>query len=121
MLIPLLALGLSFAFQTPTDSNLNKGTSLFASCKAHIRVMDKTYKNLDDDYAESQYCLGYVEGFTTGDIYGGGSLCFKEATAGTLVRVYVAYMERHPKLLDEDKYVGLADALIDSYRCKAQK
>jgi len=121
MLIPLLAIGLSLATQNVTEANVNKGSSLFASCQAHIRVMDRTYKNLGDDYAEGNYCIGYIEGFTTGDIFGGGSICFTEASPGTLIRVYVAYMERHPKLLDEDKYVGLSDALVEAYPCKTRK
>jgi hypothetical protein len=36
---------------------------------------------------------------------------------GTLARVYVAYMEKHPKLLDAYKSEGLFDALVDAYPC----
>jgi hypothetical protein len=121
MIIPFLMATVLLVQQNLTEANVNKGSSLFASCQAHIRVMDRTYKNLDEDFPASEYCVGYVEGFTTGNVYGGGSLCFKEASAGTLVRVYVAYMQRNPKLLDDDKYVGLGLALRDSYQCKAKK
>jgi hypothetical protein len=39
------------------------------------------------------------------------------ASDGTLSRIYVAYMQKNPKLLDEYKGTGLFLALRDAYPC----
>jgi hypothetical protein len=118
MLAPLLAL--AFAVQTPVSDTMS-GTSLFSDCQAWVRFNDKDSKD-NLDFGKSQYCNGYIEGFTTGVIFGGSTgPCFESATVGTLIRVYIAYMERHPALLDKPKYDGLSDALTEAYPCKAKK
>ena len=118
MFAPLLAL--AFVVQSPPPDTMS-GTSLFADCQAWVRFNDQASKD-DLDFGKSEYCTGYIEGFTTGVIYGGSAgPCFDSAAVGTLVRVYISYMGLHPALLDKPKYVGLSAALTDSYPCPAKK
>ena len=35
-----------------------------------------------------------------------------------MTRIYVAYMQKNPKLLDQPKSLGLLDALMDAYPCQ---
>lgn len=118
MLAPLLALVLS----SPVGADPNSGTKLFQECQAHERISDQTSTS-NMDYANAAHCVGYVEGFITGILVGPppAPLCPVHATPGTIVRVYVAYMQQHPALLDKPMYEGLFAALSDAYPCpKAQ-
>jgi hypothetical protein len=36
---------------------------------------------------------------------------------GTTIRVYVAYMEKNPKLIDEWMITGVLRSLMDNYPC----
>ena len=40
---------------------------------------------------------------------------------GTIVRVYVAYMQKTPKEMDEDKHVGLLHAIVGAYPCPTKR
>jgi hypothetical protein len=61
-------------------------------------------------------CLGYLAGFAdaAGERFG---FCVKGTTTGTLARVYVAYMDKNPKLFDEPESVTVDFALADAYPC----
>jgi len=52
--------------------------------------------------------------------YGSTGLCIKDARVGTIIRVYVAYMQKNPKLLDDLKIFGVIEAMKDSYSCSAK-
>ena len=112
MLVPVLALGL--LMQQPTDDSY-KGSSLFRSCKAAVRIAGGEAK--ESDYSEFRNCTAYIDGFTDGVNLLGTKVCVGTATLGTMARVYVAYMESHPKMMDEPKNFGLIVALEDAYPC----
>ena len=40
-----------------------------------------------------------------------------EASYGTIIRLYVLYMEKNPKKLDDLPIVGMLYALADAYPC----
>jgi hypothetical protein len=65
----------------------------------------------------SDYCIGYFEGFVDINQFSDSSLCLNSARIGTLIRVYVSYMEKHPKLLDDFKVSGVIYALKETYPC----
>jgi hypothetical protein len=50
----------------------------------------------------------------------GKGVCLAGATTGTIARVYVAYMQKNPKMFDVEKSVGLTNALIENYPCRCR-
>jgi hypothetical protein len=127
MLTHVLSLAISLLPQAAGKPELQSGTFLYRTCQATIRGMDGVSRHLSvsdriQELADTNYCQGYVDGFTKGMIFGGFPICFKEnPSVGTLVSVYVAYMQKHPASLDEENYAGLAKALIDAYPCSVTK
>jgi hypothetical protein len=67
-------------------------------------------------------CIGYIQGFVQAfELNGAMVICTEGASWGTMARVYVAYMDAHPKLMDEHKANDLAAALVDAYPCPVKK
>jgi hypothetical protein len=59
------------------------------------------------DANEGRRCQAYIDGFLDGATASGDTtICTEGATIGTLSRVYVSFMEKNPKLMDEPKLVG---------------
>ncbi len=69
------------------------------------------------EYASGALCVAYIDGFTDGLNLERDTVCVVGASLGTLSRVYISYMEKNPRLLDEHKVVGLRRALLDIYPC----
>jgi Rap1a immunity proteins len=120
MLVPLVMLALHLAAQqgTPAEINvLDRGSTLYEDCQANIRVMDSSSAS-STDLQRATACTGYIDGFLDGAaLHGENRLCVGGASYGTMSRIYVAYVQQHPKLLDGYKGVALQLALLDSYRC----
>jgi hypothetical protein len=110
MLAPLLALAMQI-------SDASKGSALYSECKAYISYIDKTGPSSND--FEGALCIGYISGFS--DSANGDHFCASEATMGTIVRVYIAYMDKNPKLFDAPKAVGLDSAMREAYPCPIKK
>jgi hypothetical protein len=120
MLAPLLILALHLQIQTTEVPEIVRGTGLFQSCKGAIRWMDApeaAKPRADDENFDN--CTAYIGGFIEGRAIVGCEP--PDATFGTLARVYVAYMEKNPKLLDNFRFVGLQLAITDSYPCHLKK
>lgn len=114
MLAPVLALAMMQAPATVTE--FNKGSHLYRQCRAALRVDEGNAR--DDDQVEASYCAAFMAGFTEGlTVAGDRKLCTVDATMGTIARVFVAYMDAHPKNMDEIRTVGLINALIEKYAC----
>jgi hypothetical protein len=62
-------------------------------------------------------CASYISGFVDGLGPTPGGCPSPDATVGTLIRVYVAYMEKNPKWLDDYRFVGLLRAIREAYPC----
>ena len=71
------------------------------------------------DYQEAAACTSYIDGLTDGLDFAANKIfvCSNGGSFGTLSRIYVAYMLKHPKLMDEYKSVGMILALQESYPC----
>ena len=72
-----------------------------------------------EDVEHGLMCMNYIQGF----VYAGtvGRLfCAPNASNNTVARVYVAYMQKNPKLLDEPKGKGFLAAMVDAYPCPAK-
>ena len=108
--------------QTNSAEDIHRGSYLFHSCQAAIRIMDlPTNAGTEEDLEDSRFCQGYLSGFVDlAQLIPSSSICVGEdATAGTLFRVYVAYMEKNPKLMDASMIHGVILALRDAYPCPA--
>jgi hypothetical protein len=101
------------------QSDPTLGASLYHNCKAAIQFMDGNTRTTD---IEGAVCSSYIEGFTDSGVLSGAAAtayCFDDNTSnGVIIRLYVQYMEAHPKLMDRLKFVGLAQALHENYPCK---
>ncbi len=118
MIAPLLVLSMlpQAAVNVPENS---RGQHLFRACQAVIRTIDDPNAPMSD-FAAGSLCVGYIDGFTDGLEMAGRGLCLSGANLGTMARVYVAFMEKNPKLLDVEQSAGLAKSLMDSYPCKTK-
>jgi Rap1a immunity proteins len=104
--------------QPSTLSEDDKGSSLFHACQAAVRSMDAADGGTDADASLTGRCIDYTEGVSDGVVsLSPRSLCPGNASVGTMIRVYVIYMQGHPKLLDERKHIGLLNAWIEAYPC----
>lgn len=112
MLVPILLLAIGS--QAPFAADTSRGSYLFESCKALLRVADNTERS--NDSSSANYCIGYVTGFTDAGALT-NTLCLPDATSGTIARVYVRYMEENPKLLDSPALIGFQAAMRGNYHC----
>ncbi len=87
---------------------------LYHACQDAIRFVDAPNS---DKPGRTDYCFGYFEGYTNVLSAHTSSLCIGRARIGTLIRVYLAYMDKNPKLLDDPKLIGVTYALKESYSC----
>lgn len=94
-----------------------KGSWLFHACKADVRNMDSSNGGEVADLDLANECLDYFGGFSEALLLKKSTLCTGNASIGTMVRVYVDYMEKHPKLLDEHRGIGLFISLTENYPC----
>ena len=94
------------------------GSELAYQCKAYVR---------DTSSPNGSQCLGYIDGFLDGRTSSpraGNHLdttktfCWTDASLDTVIKVYLAFMEKNPKYLDYEKWKTLMMALHDAYPCK---
>lgn len=97
--------------------DFDKGSWLFRACQANIRYMDAAPGMDTADNALANECLDYIGGFTDGVTLAENIYCTSQVSMGTMTRVYVLFMQEHPKLLDEYRGVGLMLALKANYPC----
>ena len=98
-----------------------KGSALYKSCQAEVRLIDlpDISQATQPDLIDGSFCVGFVNGFT-GNLSGVKvGICTNGASMGVVVKTYVAFMDKHPKLMDEDRRIGLGMALQSAYPCPA--
>ena len=98
-----------------------KGAALYKSCQAEVRLIDlpDISQATQPDLIDGSFCVGFVNGFT-GNLSGAKiGICTNGASMGVVVKAYVAFMDKNPKLMDEDRRVGLGMALQSAYPCPA--
>ncbi len=76
----------------------------------------------DADYAASFSCMFYIDGFVSGYHMatppGARSFCVpRGVNNGQLVRVYSAWLNKHPEKLHEPKDATAVWALMDAFPC----
>jgi hypothetical protein len=94
----------------------SKGSWLYHSCQSGVRAEDAG-KNADaNDIEDANHCIDYIAGFM--DESSSDTLfCVGNASKGTLIRIYVNYMQKHPKYRDQYRAIGLLAALHANYPC----
>jgi hypothetical protein len=120
MLIPLVALAMmqSRPVEIPISQ---RGTWLFQACQGAVRWLDAPMSNKPngEDAENFDNCTAYIGGFLESP---DPHVCTSsESTMGTYLRVYVAYMQKNPKLLDTRRSLGLESALSEAYPCPSRR
>ncbi len=69
------------------------------------------------DLVDGSFCVGFVHGYMGSLVSGNSGICTNGTPMGELVRGYVAFMEKNPKLLEEDRRVGLQMSLQAAFPC----
>jgi hypothetical protein len=101
---------------------LDRGSNLYKNCQAVIRIQDAGDAAATSDYKWAMACIAYIDGFVDGlAIAGSKAVCSDGASLQTMARVYINWMERHPKYMDSEKVTGLAEAVLDAYPCPMPK
>ena len=91
----------------------DNGYDLYRACQDAVHFTDAS----SEQPGRADYCFGYFEGYTDVATVNVSSLCIGKATVGTLIRVYLAYMDKNPKMLDSFKMIGVTYALKEAYSC----
>jgi hypothetical protein len=117
ILIPLVA---SPKIASGQDQGSVHASDLVNDCNAYVHK--------GSEYRGSgEHCLGYVEGFMDGignemarlhDRDKHEAPCYTTISMDTLIKVYLAFMEKNPKYLDYDEGKTLRMAVDDAYPCK---
>lgn len=76
-------------------------------------------REVSGDLALALVCTNYIQGFMDAGTLS-TSFCTGEATIATVIRVYVAYLDKNPKLLDGMRGTGVLLSLTDAYPCFAK-
>lgn len=116
--LALLLSVLCHAQSTPGEEDV-LGSHLYHACQASVRIMDSPGDPHGgiDDLEDSSFCQGYFSAFSDLNFVLHSSICLDDSTLGTEIRVYITYMEKYPKLMDELAIVGVMRALKDAYPC----
>jgi hypothetical protein len=115
MLLPVLALAM---MQTPAVLEGQRGFDLLQHCLTTIRFIDGPIENrTEGEAAESNLCTGYIDGFLDASVR---PICAGDVMKGTVVRLYIAHMKKHPEDNKEYKAVGLNRTLLENYPCAKQ-
>jgi hypothetical protein len=109
--LQLLDMGSLSSAQTKSEDT---SYDLYHACQDAVRYVDAPNS---DRPGRTDYCFGYFEGYTNVLSANSSSLCIGQARIGTLIRVYLAYMDKNPKLLDDPKLISVTYALKESYSC----
>ncbi len=95
-------------------------SALYSDCQVVIRISE-TGSADSSILMKAQHCVSYIDGFVNGLRMRPGLACVADAQLPTLARVYVAYVDQHPKLLDGATWPALLLALEESYPCPVKK
>jgi hypothetical protein len=117
----VLAFVLAVGVVGHAQEGYGKGSWLFQKCQAYVRTIDNPNGGSDSDNQDGARCFDYLKGFVDGIMdHSPQPFCPGSATTGTTVRIYVNYMQQHPKLLDDSKTVGILQAFKEAYPCKTK-
>jgi len=119
MLAPILMLALAVPSQVAPKDNPLEGAYLFHACQAAIQEMDHSSDDSANTY-QAAICMFYIQGFMDGQDAAGKGACWMNASYETIIKAYVAYMEKHPNVKHMDRRVGVMLALGSAFPCPAK-
>src|SRR3984957_19181734 len=103
MIVPVLALSFFAVAQPLAQPNPSRNSFLVYACQATVRLKEAHAPAPNDEATRLEIaCVTYIQGFTDSAALTQG-LCVKGVSIGTLTKEYLAYMERHPQMLDQHK------------------
>jgi hypothetical protein len=106
---------------TPTQSIPAKSIAnepaihLYQACRAYVRVLNSQEEKGDMEMAG--YCAGYEHGILTLTGTSPNLFCASHASMGVITRVYISYMDKNPKLIDDSESRGFLMAMKENYPC----
>jgi hypothetical protein len=107
------------------------GLMLLHHCKASILISNEDRRVPPDQVAESNHCLGYVQGIIDANSFWDAidnrnhqltraHYCMAESvTFEQVIRVVVKWLENNPKDLNENGYIIVESALVKAFPCRA--
>ena len=119
MLGPALLLALAGPARAADPvAELSKGSALYRVCQAEVRLMNlpSLTEATQSDLLNGSYCVGYLNGYIANP-RPAPAACIGGVATGTLIQVYVSFMDKNPDLLDQDRNLGLNRALHEAYPC----
>lgn len=73
-----------------------------------------------DDGEQALECVVYLSGFAESLITTNQLCTQKTPSIESIVRMYVAYMDKHPKMFAEERAEGVLNAFRDAYPCSGK-
>jgi hypothetical protein len=127
----ILAVGALYANPRANALSEVNGIMLLHQCQASIRASNQDRRTSSDDVAESNHCLGYVQGVLDANgiwdtvdkrdehprwarYYMSESVTFEQ-----VIRIVVKWLETNPQALNDNGYVAVKVALVKAFPCKA--
>jgi hypothetical protein len=107
------------------------GLMLLHQCRASIRVSNEDIPVSTDEVAQSNHCLGYIQGVLDANGFwdaidqrdnhpSRARYCMSEhVTFEQVIRIVVKWLEANPKELDDSGYIAVHAALVQTFPCKA--
>lgn len=109
----LLVITALLCFCVPAYAGFETGNKLYKECTS--TKSDSTY------YQSNAYCTGYVTGVF--DHFASSVkpevLCLDgNITAGQSVKIFIAYADKHPELLNRSAELLVQNAIFDAFKCR---
>lgn len=102
-------------------NDVTKGLHLYRSCQAAVRMSNNPETvQARAELASSTYCFGYLGGYIDAVNRLKPEVCLRNTSLNAVARVYVAFMDANPKLLDENRAFGVLLATKNAYTCRVR-
>jgi hypothetical protein len=115
MLISLFALALLQGAEVSAPAS-----SLYADCKAQVWIEEKGATSDMMTLLSARQCTSYIQGVVDGLRSRPQTVCLGGAKSQEIARVYVTYLDAHPKMRDGERFSILIAALESSYPCSSK-
>jgi hypothetical protein len=120
MITPLLALAFLQTAQAARQPAAASSLFLTHACQISVQLHEaRTPAPNEEAMRFDIACVSYIQGFADAAALTQG-LCVKNVRVGTLAKEYIAYMERHPELLNQDRALSLAASVRENHPCSVK-
>jgi hypothetical protein len=120
MIAPILALAFLQTAQAGRQPAAASNPFLMHACQISVSLHETHTPAPNDEATRFDIaCVSYIQGFADAAALTQG-LCVKSVKTGTLAKEYLAYMDRHPELLSQDRAISLAASIRENHPCAAK-